>query len=185
MSTAAEPRHLGLLLLVLSAFALLQHCTAAEAQPAAEATATVTETTLSDERVVFQTNWGDIEFAFLPHVSCPQEASAEQQSCWSRRPTDQPCYVCKPQHSDGIRCAGPVCLIAQPGCAVIALGVLWSVWRGCTACGPAVDQKPLVYTHLAPYVAVLLQVAPVTAQHIFKLVTLGAYTGNHIFRSAT
>jgi hypothetical protein len=31
---------------------------------------------------------------------------------------------------------------------------------------------------------VVLQVAPVTAQHIFKLVTMGAYTGNHIFRSA-
>jgi cyclophilin family peptidyl-prolyl cis-trans isomerase len=27
-----------------------------------------------------------------------------------------------------------------------------------------------------------LQVAPVTVQHIFKLVALGAYTGNHIFR---
>jgi cyclophilin family peptidyl-prolyl cis-trans isomerase len=27
-----------------------------------------------------------------------------------------------------------------------------------------------------------LQVAPVTAQHIFKLVAMGAYTGNHIFR---
>jgi hypothetical protein len=26
------------------------------------------------------------------------------------------------------------------------------------------------------------QVAPVTAQHIFKLVAMGAYTGNHIFR---
>lgn len=32
---------------------------------------------------------------------------------------------------------------------------------------------------------VLLQVAPITAQHIFKLVTLGAYTGNHIFRCAS
>lgn len=28
----------------------------------------------------------------------------------------------------------------------------------------------------------VLQVAPVTAQHIFKLVAMGAYTGNHIFR---
>lgn len=27
-----------------------------------------------------------------------------------------------------------------------------------------------------------LQVAPITVQHIFKLVTLGAYSGNHIFR---
>jgi hypothetical protein len=46
----------------------------ASASASASATATVAaagakHTTLSDERVVFQTNWGDIEFAFLPHVS--------------------------------------------------------------------------------------------------------------------
>jgi hypothetical protein len=33
------------------------------------AAVTTTDNTLSDERVVFQTQWGDVEFAFLPHVS--------------------------------------------------------------------------------------------------------------------
>jgi hypothetical protein len=36
--------------------------------------------------------------------------------------------------------------------------------------------QDVCWCHFAP------QVAPVTAQHIFKLVTLGAYNGNHIFR---
>ncbi len=50
----------------------LQKCTAAaEADTAA---VTTTDVTLSDERVVFQTQWGDIEFAFLPHVSFMAQA---------------------------------------------------------------------------------------------------------------
>jgi hypothetical protein len=64
-------------LAVISALQLLlllglQQHTAAASTAAAEAdaaTVTTTDVTVSDERVVFQTQWGDIEFAFLPHVS--------------------------------------------------------------------------------------------------------------------
>lgn len=96
MSAAAETRHLCLLLLVLSALTLLQHCTAAGTRPAAEATAAATDITLSDERVVFQTNWGDVEFAFLPHVSGFSRTAETVHRCWSLCPTDKPCYVCMP-----------------------------------------------------------------------------------------
>jgi hypothetical protein len=67
-----------MLWVAVSALLLLPGTTAgantAVATASASATATVAaagakHTTLSDERVVFQTNWGDIEFAFLPHVS--------------------------------------------------------------------------------------------------------------------
>lgn len=48
---------------------LLAACTVLLVQQCSAAAAGATDVTLSDERVVFQTNWGDIEFAFLPHVS--------------------------------------------------------------------------------------------------------------------
>jgi hypothetical protein len=50
-------------------FALLLACANLLLQQCSAAAAGATDVTLSDERVVFQTNWGDIEFAFLPHVS--------------------------------------------------------------------------------------------------------------------
>lgn len=58
----------------------LMHMCAAADTPA---TAAATDTTLSDERVVFQTQWGDIEFAFLPHVrsfASSQHASSRDMS---------------------------------------------------------------------------------------------------------
>lgn len=51
----------------MSALLLLAQCSIGAAAAEAAA-ATTTDAALSDERVVFQTQWGDIEFAFLPHV---------------------------------------------------------------------------------------------------------------------
>jgi hypothetical protein len=58
--STAQQRLCQLVLLAACVALLVQQCAAA---------AGATDVTLSDERVVFQTNWGDIEFAFLPHVS--------------------------------------------------------------------------------------------------------------------
>ena len=58
------------LLLLLGLQQYTAAATVSTAAAGADAAAvTTTDNTLSDERVVFQTQWGDVEFAFLPHVS--------------------------------------------------------------------------------------------------------------------
>jgi len=69
-----------LLLVSVLVSLVLQQSAAATAPATATATitavtSTATDTQLSDERVVFQTKWGDVEFAFLPHVSCMLDCS--------------------------------------------------------------------------------------------------------------
>lgn len=105
MVCKSNTRCMAQLLLVSVLVALLLQQSAAATAPATPTatitavTSTATDTQLSDERVVFQTKWGDIEFAFLPHVSCKLECSCDPDCvrvdcCQWNREAQQARHLC-------------------------------------------------------------------------------------------
>ena len=111
---------------------------------------------ISEERVVFQIPQGEIEWAFFPEVSSrvTVHRSPHQRHA-------MPYCQCTITHVGSVPChASPL-----PPRHGNHNSQSWS----CT-------DAPL--TNSDPW----KQVAPVTSAHIFELVSLGMYTGNHFFR---
>eukprot|EP00882_Tetradesmus_deserticola_P021897 GHRQ01023734.1.p1 GENE.GHRQ01023734.1~~GHRQ01023734.1.p1 ORF type:complete len:183 (-),score=25.29 GHRQ01023734.1:230-778(-) len=119
-----------------------------------QASAVAAEPMMSDERAVFQTQWGDIHFGFYPEVS--KHCSTTDMMVQGKRQQvvilDSPATCSRKQ--------------AAHSC-----------------CAPARRHRTLSAAHcFSTHIVYAVQVAPITAQHIFKLVAMGAYTGNHFFR---